>query len=116
MVLAQQQQQQQQQLEAQKQQAKQQQLKQLLAKKDKPSKSETWPETLSIYPRSLGGKKKINKKNFLKRMWALSTTIRAYFQQGMELVSQFKMNTVTDNYWLIYAAAMVIMTLSCDMD
>ena len=28
-------------------------------------------------------------------------------QQGMELVSSFKMNTVTENYWLIYAAVMV---------
>ena len=34
--------------------------------------------------------------------------IRADFQQGMESVLEFKMNTVTDNYWLIYAAAMVI--------
>ena len=32
--------------------------------------------------------------------------IRADFQQGMELVSLFKMNTVTENYWLIYATAM----------
>ena len=32
---------------------------------------------------------------------------RADFQQGMESVSQFKMNTVTKTYWLIYAAAMV---------
>ena len=28
-------------------------------------------------------------------------TIRADFQQGMESVSEFKMNTVTENYWLI---------------
>ena len=34
--------------------------------------------------------------------------IRADFQQGMELVSQFKVNTMTDNYWLMYAAATVI--------
>ena len=34
--------------------------------------------------------------------------IRADFQQGMELVYQFKMNTVTENYWLICAAATVI--------
>ena len=34
--------------------------------------------------------------------------IRADFQQGMELVSSFKMNTVAENYWLIYAAATVI--------
>ena len=34
--------------------------------------------------------------------------IRADFQQGMESVSSFKMNTVTENYWLIYAAATVI--------
>ena len=33
-------------------------------------------------------------------------TIRADFQQGMESV--LKMNTVTENDWLIYAAAMVI--------
>ena len=38
--------------------------------------------------------------------------IRADFQQGMESVSQFQMNTVTENYWLIYAATRV-MTLSC---
>ena len=31
--------------------------------------------------------------------------IRADFQQGMESVSYFKMNLVTENYWLIYAAA-----------
>ena len=31
-------------------------------------------------------------------------TIRADFQQGMESVSSFKINTVTENYWLIYAA------------
>ena len=30
--------------------------------------------------------------------------IRADFQQGMESVSKFKMNIVTENYWLIYAA------------
>ena len=35
-------------------------------------------------------------------------TIRADLQQGMETVSSFKINTVTENYWLIYAAAMVI--------
>ena len=35
-------------------------------------------------------------------------TIRADFQQCMESVSEFKINTVTDNYWLIYAAAMVL--------
>ena len=34
--------------------------------------------------------------------------MRADFQQGMESVSEFKMNTVTENYWLIHAAAMVI--------
>ena len=27
---------------------------------------------------------------------------------GIESVSSYKMNTVTENYWLIYAAAMVI--------
>ena len=35
-------------------------------------------------------------------------TIRADFQQGMESVSYFKMNTVAVNYWLIYAAALVM--------
>ena len=35
-------------------------------------------------------------------------TIRADLQQGMESVSYFKTNTVTENYWLIYAAATVI--------
>ena len=35
-------------------------------------------------------------------------TITADLQQGMESVSQFKMNTVTENYWLVYAAATVI--------
>ena len=35
-------------------------------------------------------------------------TIRADFQQGMESVSLFKINTVTENYWLIYGAATVI--------
>ena len=30
--------------------------------------------------------------------------IRADFQQGMESVSLFEMNTVTENYWLIYVA------------
>ena len=40
-----------------------------------------------------------------------TVTIRAEFQHGMESMSYFKMNTVTKNYWLIYAAA--IMTLSC---
>ena len=30
------------------------------------------------------------------------------FQQGMESVSYFKMNTVTEKYWLMYAAATVI--------
>ena len=39
--------------------------------------------------------------------------IKADFQQDMESVSKFKMKTVTENYWLIYAAATVIMTLSC---
>ena len=34
--------------------------------------------------------------------------IGADFQQGMELVSLFKVNTVTENYRLIYAAATVI--------
>ena len=38
-------------------------------------------------------------------------TIRADFQRGMVSVSWFKVNTVTENYWLIYAAANVIMTL-----
>ena len=33
---------------------------------------------------------------------------RAGFRQGMESVSLFKMNTLTANYWLIYAAATVI--------
>ena len=44
-----------------------------------------------------------------------------HFQHGMESMSYFKMNTVTGNYWLIYAVATVIiiiitctyMTLSC---
>ena len=36
-----------------------------------------------------------------------------HFQQDMESVSLLKMNTMTQNYWLIYAAAMVNMTLSC---
>ena len=30
--------------------------------------------------------------------------IRTDFQQGIESVSYFKMNTVTENYWLIFAA------------
>ena len=34
--------------------------------------------------------------------------IRADFQQGMESVSYIKMNTVTEKYWLIYAAAAAI--------
>ena len=34
--------------------------------------------------------------------------VRADFQQGMESVSYFKMSTVTENVWLIYAAASVI--------
>ena len=34
--------------------------------------------------------------------------IKADIQQGMESVSLLKMNTVTKNYWLIYAAAKVI--------
>ena len=34
--------------------------------------------------------------------------ITADFQQGMESVSYFKMDTVTENYWLIYAVAKVI--------
>ena len=33
--------------------------------------------------------------------------IRADFQQGIESMSLYKMNTVTENYWLIYAAATV---------
>ena len=33
--------------------------------------------------------------------------VRADFQ-GMKSVSLFNMNTVTENYWLIYAAATVI--------
>ena len=39
-------------------------------------------------------------------------TIRADFQQGMESVSQFKKNTVTEIYWLIYAAATVIFSVN----
>ena len=35
-------------------------------------------------------------------------TIWADFQQGMKSVPSFKMNTVTENYSLIYAAATVI--------
>ena len=35
--------------------------------------------------------------------------IRAHFRQGMESMSSFKINTVTENYWLIYAAATVIL-------
>ena len=35
--------------------------------------------------------------------------IRADFQQGKESVSLFKMNTVTENDWRIYAAAMVLL-------
>ena len=35
-------------------------------------------------------------------------TIRADFQQAWNRCSSFKMNTVTENYWLIYAAATVI--------
>ena len=34
--------------------------------------------------------------------------IRADFQQGMESVSSFTMNPVTENYWLVYAASTVI--------
>ena len=47
-------------------------------------------------------------------MWDFSSivTIRADFQQGMESVSQFKKNTVTEIYWLIYAAAMVIFSVN----
>ena len=41
--------------------------------------------------------------------------IRANFQQGMESVSSFKLNTVTDNYLLIYVAATAIMTLLCEV-
>ena len=42
-------------------------------------------------------------------MWrSFSPCIRGDFKQGMESVSLFKMNTVTENYWLISAAAMVI--------
>ena len=40
-------------------------------------------------------------------------TIRADFQQGMESVSSFKMNTVTENYWLILYSTNGNMTLSC---
>ena len=35
-------------------------------------------------------------------------TNRADFEQGMESMSYFKMNTVTENHRLIYAAATVI--------
>ena len=34
-------------------------------------------------------------------------TIGEDFQQGMESVSSFKMNTVTENYWLMYAATVI---------
>ena len=34
--------------------------------------------------------------------------IRADIQQGMESVSSFKMSTVTEDYWLSYAAAMPV--------
>ena len=34
--------------------------------------------------------------------------VNADFQQGMESVSLFKMNTATENYKVIYASAMVI--------
>ena len=34
--------------------------------------------------------------------------IRADFQQGMESVSYFRINTVTENYWLNYSAATLI--------
>ena len=34
--------------------------------------------------------------------------IIADYQQGMESVSEFKMNTVTEIYWLVYAAATAI--------
>ena len=40
-------------------------------------------------------------------------TIRADFQQGMDSVSQFKMNMVTENYWLIYAQATIISRHLC---
>ena len=34
--------------------------------------------------------------------------------EGMQSVSSFKMNTVTENYWLTNATAtVIIMTLSC---
>ena len=39
--------------------------------------------------------------------------IREDFQQGMESALKFKMNTATKTNWLVYAAATVIMTLSC---
>ena len=32
---------------------------------------------------------------------------RADFEQGMESVSLFKMNTATEYYWLIYAATII---------
>ena len=42
-------------------------------------------------------------------LWLKETvSSRADFQQGMESVTLFKMNTVTENHWLIYAAATVI--------
>ena len=41
-------------------------------------------------------------------MLKIIVTIRADFQQGMESVSLFKVNTVTENDWLIYVAALVI--------
>ena len=41
--------------------------------------------------------------------------IRADFQQGMESVSEFKMNTVTENYCLILCSSNGNMTLSCEV-
>ena len=48
----------------------------------------------------------------LHREWLglrdIIVTIRADFQPGMELVSLFKMNRVTENYWFIYAMRDII--------
>ena len=38
----------------------------------------------------------------------MSALLCNIYAECMETVAYFKMNTVTENYWLIYAAAMVI--------
>ena len=66
-----------------------------------------------MHPYCITIKKDVQKPNFSSFHCHFIVTIRTDFRQDMESMSEFTINTLTENYWLIYAAAVVITTLQC---